>query len=49
MPSLTPPPIESAPKPNLYSKTNQQIITSENPANIMANTLTAHFFGTIDA
>jgi len=28
---------------------NQASITSENPANIMASTFTAHFLGTIDA
>jgi hypothetical protein len=48
-PFLTPPPNELAPKPILYSQRNQATITSEKPANIMARTLTAHFFGTIDA
>src|SRR5665213_1964877 len=46
---LTPPPHELAPKPILYSKRNQQTITIEKPANIMAMTLTAHFFCTSDA
>ena len=48
-PFLTPPPIEVAPKPILYSHNTQAMSTRENPANIMASTFTAHFFWTIDA
>ena len=47
--TLTPPPMEVAPKPILYSHSTQATSTRENPANIMASTLTAHFLGTIDA
>ncbi len=45
----TPPPMDVSPKPSLYSHRNQATITRENPANIMARTFTAHFFGTSDA
>ena len=45
----TPPPIEVSPKPSLYPHRNQATSTSENPANIMASTFTAHFLGTRDA
>ena len=45
----TPPPMDVSPKPSLYSQRNHATSTNEKPANIMANTLTAHFFGTIEA
>src|SRR5580704_3795213 len=45
----TPPPIDVSPKPSLYSHRNQATSTSENPANIIASTFTAHFLGTRDA
>ena len=48
-PSWTPPPREVAPKPSLYPHSTHATSTREKPANIMANTLTAHFLGTIDA
>ena len=45
----TPPPMEVSPNPSLYSHRNHATSTSENPANIIARTLTAHFLGTRDA
>jgi hypothetical protein len=33
----------------LYDQSTQATNTREKPANIIANTLTAHFLGTIDA
>src|SRR5665213_3598565 len=48
-PLRTPPPIEVEPNPSLKVHSTKQTSTSENPANIMAKTFTAHFFGTIDA
>src|ERR1700734_2013238 len=48
IPLGTPPPIEVEPNPSLKVQSTQPTRTSEKPANIMANTLTAHFFGTID-
>jgi hypothetical protein len=48
-PLWTPPPREVEPKPSLYDQSTQATSTSEKPANIIANTLTAHFLGTIDA
>ena len=41
--------MEVEPKPSLYPHSTQATSTREKPANIMANTLTAHFLGTIDA
>ena len=49
MPFRTPPPIEVAPKPILYDQSTQATRTSENPANIIARTFTAHFFCTVEA
>ena len=48
-PFFTPPPKELGPNPILYAHRYQASNTSENPANIMPSTLTAHFFGTMDA
>ena len=47
--TFTPPPSDVEPKPSWNSQRNQATSTSENPANIIAKTFTAHFFGTIDA
>ncbi len=47
--TLTPPPRDVEPNANWYSQTNHPTRTSEKPANIIARTFTAHFFGTIDA
>ena len=48
-PFFTPPPSDVAPKPSLNSHSTQATRTSEKPANIIASTFTAHFFGTIEA